>query len=502
MRISPFYFLGSLAAIAAVTGLALYQAHHTQSPAETESSLRVLLAANPHNAAAAEHLADILAHRNQNQEAISLYQSAMKNAPDNASAPVSLALLLDKAGQSVAANRLLEDNLKRHPTDAATNEALADLTLKTLGDLAPTAYPRIKPLYQTALQSEPTRASAALSLAKIDLAQGSAPAARKVLETALADGANSRNSALHLALAKVLGLLHDYSGAGPQFDAGTALDPANAQAFCDWGIMLIDAGKPELAEKILRHAVELAPKNPAFHMHLGRALREQGRYGDSRDEFEAAIRADENYAPTYLEASRSLLNMHQEPDAIAYLRKAMQIDPSYAEAKVALAKIYSDPADESDRNPLAAASLLEEAVDDTRGQDLSLLVACAKAMDAVGADDQAVDKINAALALGQVRRLTPAQHETLLQLQQNYTLAALPPASGKVPSFLALQFLGGTDPLAQPDPPLPSFADQFWRPIDITRAPFPGSAADPELYLRAAEMAAGHGDALGAGDPP
>ena len=378
---------------------------------------------------------------------------------------------------------------------------LADITIRDLGDMSELAYPKIKPLYEIALRNDPSRASAALSLAKIDLAQGDTTSAKEVLQQALSAPANERNAQLHLALARLLALRGEYSAAGTHFDTGTALDATNAQAFCDWGVMLIDAGKPELAEKVLRHAVELAPNSAPYHMHLGRALRDEEQFTTSRDEFAAAIHADSHYAPTYFEVSRSLIALHQEQPAIVYLRSALKEDPHYAEAKVALAKIYSNPWDESDRDRWGAANLLREAVEDTKGQDISVMVGAAKALSAVEANDQALAQIEAALALATARHLSPAQCEVLLGLRQDYLIATLPKSNQTLPDYLAAQMLSN-DPLAEPAPRMPSFADQFWRPLDITRPPGPGSALDPELFIQAADSQAQTSQALRAGAVP
>lgn len=484
-RRPSLYLVASAAAVAGIVALALHTAHAPKAPAETESALRAALAANPNDSLAMGRLAQLLALDGKNAEAIALYQKVIQRTPDNAAAPVSLALLLDKSGQSTEAENLLQANLNRHPGDAATSEALADTAIHALGDMGPLAYPKVKPLYEAAVKSDPARASAALSLAKIDLAQGDIAAAKETLEHALLAPANERNAQLHLAYARLLALLGDYAAASPHFDTGTALDPANAQAFCDWGVMLIDAGKPELADKVLRHAVDLSPATAAYHMHLGRALRDEQQFTGSRDEFAAAIRADSHYAPTYLEVSRSLITLHQEQPAIAYLRSALKEDPHFVEAKVALAKVYSNPADEADRDLWGAANLLREAVEDTRGQDISLLVGAARALSAVNANDQALAQIEAALALAGARHLSAPQREVLLGLRQDYLIATLPPAAEALPSYLSTQALGG-DPLAEPAPKMPAFSDQFWRPMDITRPPGPGSVLDPDLFIQAA----------------
>lgn len=507
MRKAPVYFFMAVAAALAAVGLTLVSAN-SANQAPTEASLRALLAINPHDAAAAQQLADLFSHQGRTGDAISWYQTAIRNAPDNASAPVSLALLFESQKLTAEAEHLLDANLKHHPDDPATNQAVADLAVSTLGDLA---FPRVKKLYITALAGDPSRAGAALGLAKIDQATGDLSGAQSVLEQALyaggggwtGRGVNSRNPALHLALARVLCLRHDYAAASMHFDSGTALDPSNAQAFCDWGIMLIDADEPELAEKVLRQAIELDGKNAAYHMHLGRALRDQSRFTESSKEFKAALDADPHYAPVYLEVARSLEDVHQEPQALDYLRKALHEDPHFVDAQVALARMYSDAADDSLRNPWGAANMLLSAVDETHGQDVSLRVACAKALAAVGAFDQALGQVDAALALAPALHLSGMQREVLLQMHQDYFLATLPPIADAAPGILSVQRLNAPDdPLAEPAPKQPAVADQLPLPMEMDSTPGPGSALDPAIFLRAAGIPEGSPAPLRAGASP
>jgi len=112
-------------------------------------------------------------------------------------------------------------------------------------------------------------------------------------------------------------------------------------------------------------------------------------------------------------------------------------------------------------------------------------VGAARALSAVNANDQALAQIEAALALAGARHLSAPQREVLLGLRQDYLIATLPPAAEALPSYLSTQALGG-DPLAEPAPKMPAFSDQFWRPMDITRPPGPGSVLDPDLFIQAA----------------
>jgi len=54
------------------------------------------------------------------------------------------------------------------------------------------------------------------------------------------------------------------------------------RAYCAWGVILIESGKPQSAEKVLRRAVEIAPDNAIYRVHPGRALRDRGAVSPRR----------------------------------------------------------------------------------------------------------------------------------------------------------------------------------------------------------------------------
>jgi len=277
-----------------------------------------------------EELANLLLQAGRADDAIAGFHSALQVNPASATAPVGLALAWAAKGDILQAQRILEASLKLHPDDAPTNEALADLGLKSLGDLA---LPAAQKYYESAIRNDPTRANAALGLAKIYLAQNRFLDAGRVLVKPLA--AHDRNPALHLQMAGILALLGRYDQASAEFDAGTARDPENGAAYAAWGIMLIAAGKPEKAGIVLRRALELQPDNALCHMHLARALRSQGLFTEAMSEFTTALDKDIRCIPVYLELASTFQDLHDEKSAEKFLRQGVLADPASAEAKIA-----------------------------------------------------------------------------------------------------------------------------------------------------------------------
>jgi tetratricopeptide (TPR) repeat protein len=230
----------------------------------------------------------------------------------------------------------------------------------------------------------------------------------------------------------VLARQRKFAAAGDAFDRGTALEPRNAAAFCDWGAMLNDAGSAQ-AETVLRRAIELDPASARAHMELGRALRElalnnQGpSMQDALNAFERAITLQPRYARTYLECARTMVIMRRDPVAVRFLEDALRHDPGFAEAWVELARLRMNSADPEVRSQLQGLSALSDAVRATRGRDVSLLVAYARALAGRGEFTHAADQLDIAI---EAPGLTPAQREVLAELRLSYATAHIPRTDG------------------------------------------------------------------------
>ena len=474
------YWLLALAAAGglAVLAIAVARRHAPETIASLEAGLR----RHPDDPALHERLGDLLVRERRAAEAVPHYQFVIKADPNKTTAACSLASVLASQGKAPEAQNVLSAALKLHPGDPAANELLAGLVIQSLGEEI--ALPIARGHYETALRGDPTRAAAALAISRMRQSEGDLEAAAAVLEKPLA--AHPRDAALHLQMAALQAKLRQYDAANEHFNTGTALDPANAGALCDWGAMLVDAGRPVAAELVLHASIELNARSAPAHMQLGRALREQalreqGRIDDAMKEFTAAINLDPAYAPTYYECAQTVLAMHNEQAALNFLRDALTHDPGYAEALVALAKLRMTAADPNVRSEFEGLVALKQAVDATGRKDLSLLVAFARALAKAGEYDQAAEEIDLAL---KVRGVTPAQWEVLAQLRQQYEFQTVPKAQGPA-NILNVDAMVPHDPLEYsrwPAAAAPSVKSMMERPLDVTRPPAPGSALDTSIY--------------------
>lgn len=131
------------------------------------------------------------------------------------------------------------------------------------------------------------------------------------------------------------------------------------------------------AEQKLRRAIELNPNYPVAHEWLGLLLGELGRVDEALTHADAAIRLDPFEATMYQGRGMVQYNGRRYADAIASLRRALELSPQLPLARVLLAKAF------------VMAGRAPEALDDCRRVtdtlvDVDLRIACVVAASRAG----------------------------------------------------------------------------------------------------------------------
>jgi protein O-mannosyl-transferase len=107
--------------------------------------------------------------------------------------------------------------------------------------------------------------------------------------------------------------------------------PGNANARCDLGLALFNAGRiPESIEQY-RAALEIQPAFPGAYNDLGNALDRSGRVPEAIGQYEAAIRLEPGFAAAHYNLGKALEKTGRTPEAIQQLGEAVRIRPDYAE---------------------------------------------------------------------------------------------------------------------------------------------------------------------------
>jgi protein O-mannosyl-transferase len=278
--------------------LALYEDNYRKRPNEAHSM---------HNYGNALH------NRGRTEEAIALYESALRLKPEHAAALEDLSRIL--APQSQREPQLLrfyDEFLRRKPRDHRALNNAAVLLLRLPGRESE-AIARL----EAALKIEPDYPEAHFNMAE-----------------ALVRLPERRTSAL------------------AHYAAAARLKPDYAEAQLGLGVYLtMVTARHDAALEPLRAAVRLKPDWPEAHFHLAFALSAiAGGSDDALLHYEAAVRLQPDYPEARNGLAMLLAGMPgRQADAIAHLEAAVNAKPDYAEAHnnlgLLLAQVAGRPAD-------------------------------------------------------------------------------------------------------------------------------------------------------------
>ena len=139
-----------------------------------------------------------------------------------------------------------------------------------------------------------------------------------------------------------LGLLYAEQGrtdaAAEIFARGVEASPDNAELHYNLGLARAMAGDPGTAILRFRRALEIEPHYLKARENLAGALCGVGRFEEGITEFEKALEISPD-ADTHVLTARAYLALQDLEKVKSHLRKALEIDPSHAEASRMLADL-------------------------------------------------------------------------------------------------------------------------------------------------------------------
>ena len=239
---------------------------------------------------------------------------------------------------------------------------------------------------QASLAANPAQAGAHVALGRVFIRQGQLGPAQAQMALALGVDLSGLPNLTGLPEAHFyLALLmapHDVAAARTHL-AAIATDPAfadrartfeaalaqvetarqaggDAYALTTLGAGYLQAGEPALAQPVLQHAVNIAPRYADAHAYLGNAAWLLGDAQAALVELNTAIALDASYAPAHHWRGLALHSMGRLDEAIAAFQHALALQP----AAVAGAAVCADlgAAYESQRDYPAAEEWLQKAV--------------------------------------------------------------------------------------------------------------------------------------------
>jgi Tfp pilus assembly protein PilF len=130
--------------------------------------------------------------------------------------------------------------------------------------------------------------------------------------------------------------------------------PNSSPLWLALGIAQMGDGKSDDARKSFERALELDPRSAPALAYLGSTYGERGQYAEAAAYYERAVAAAPNVAVPYYLAADALLKQPEvdAPRVERYLARAVELEPDFASAHMALAKLYV----RGERWPEAAAA--------------------------------------------------------------------------------------------------------------------------------------------------
>ncbi len=120
----------------------------------------------------------------------------------------------------------------------------------------------------------------------------------------------------------------DYEGALRHYRRSVKINPGNAGAYNDYGVLLMDIGRPEQAEPLFRRALARDSASPLVHANLALSLLKQYRFPEAEKEARRALLLDPDAPGVRMVLAMSLAVQNKSPDeAVTYLKQAADGNP-------------------------------------------------------------------------------------------------------------------------------------------------------------------------------
>ena len=259
------------------------------------------IAHNPEAFAAYNNLGSILLKENHNEEALPMFEEALKLDPTYFEATYNKGLSLDR--------------LKR-PREAIEQ-------------------------YENAVRLAPKNMEARLTLARTLEDNGDTFGA--IQQYLMAERYAPEMSEVHAALGALLIEAGRYPEAADEFSQTIRLYPSAASPHNDLGNALYMMSQTAAAMDEYREAVRLNPTLVEAHNNLAGALQHSGHLDEAIKEFETALRLDPSNPKLNVNLANALAADGRKQDAIKLYQTALRFDPRNAEARAGLQALGAAP---------------------------------------------------------------------------------------------------------------------------------------------------------------
>jgi tetratricopeptide (TPR) repeat protein len=322
-------------------------------------------AAGPEAYGTAMQHADAAFKEGDYDEAAVAYQAALTARSDDPRAVTGLGTCELKTRQVLKARELLKDHLTRHPENVAARLVLARALLRQ-ADLPGAAAELNK-----VLESDPDNLMAHYNLGFIAYRERDFPTALTHLKATLA--LRPDHPEAHYTLGLTYLAMDQLDDAVAELERAIAIDPNHVGAHFNLAGAAARAGRPDLAAREQKAYADLSGRSKA-DAERSAQIKAQSlkavqflmaqQYPEALREYQILLKDNRDYAPLYNDIGRVQLRLGQRPEALASLKKAVELDPKLSEPHYLLSNLYHELGDdasaERERATFAALETIPE----------------------------------------------------------------------------------------------------------------------------------------------
>jgi tetratricopeptide (TPR) repeat protein len=177
------------------------------------------------------------------------------------------------------------------------------------------------------------------------------------------------------------------------------IDPGDAKANNNLGVLLLRNGKPDEGIAHFRKALEVDPVYGEALNNLGIALLNEGKSEEAIKHFQKALEVNPLHAQLYLSLGEAFYSLGNYREALARWRQGLSIEPNNRPLLNQTAWVLATCPKASLRNGSEAVELAQREMQLSGGQDPAVLDTLAAAFAEVGRFSEAVQTVRQALSL-------------------------------------------------------------------------------------------------------
>jgi protein O-GlcNAc transferase len=276
--------------------------HQASRMAEAESGYRRILAASPDHPDALHLLGVLEQQRGKLDEAVALFERAIRGKPRAAAFHRNLGTALFSLGKTAEAEKHHRLALSLNPDFPEAHHSLAE-ALRTRQQ-----FVEAEAHYRKALALRPSFAFAQNGLGLCLAAQGRFAEAEAAYRASLSADGKFHQASVNLA--RALELQRRPKEAEEEYKRALAIDPVSLAANVNLGNLLKEEGRTTDAQAAYKVALRHHPNNPAAHNNIANLYKDQGLVAKALEHFRHAISLDPRFGAAH---HNVLLTLHYIP---------------------------------------------------------------------------------------------------------------------------------------------------------------------------------------------